>query len=159
MIVDLDLYTGAKGRKKRKPISELEEYYESIREDSQNDNPTYHEIFRKDPWQWWVKYGQHRYPTLFEMAIDLLSIPATSCECERCFSSAKRSITADRNSLLPSTIEALQLQKNWLRHQVVDSPLQQLAKHVGMADKDALASGGDDTGAGDSPSPSLVQVD
>lgn len=93
------------------------------------------------------------------MAIDLLSIPATSCECERCFSSAKRSITADRNSLLPSTIEALQLQKNWLRHQVVDSPLQQLAKHVGMADKDALASGGDDTGAGDSPSPSLVQVD
>ncbi|EFQ89188.1 hypothetical protein PTT_14648 [Pyrenophora teres f. teres 0-1] len=33
------------------------------------------------------------------MATDILSIPATSCECERCFSTAKRTITDDRNRL------------------------------------------------------------
>ncbi|KAK7178247.1 transposase-like protein [Paraphaeosphaeria sporulosa] len=41
-----------------------------------------------DPWRCWLKVGRNRYPTLFKMAADFLSIPSTSCECERCFSIA-----------------------------------------------------------------------
>jgi len=45
-------------------------------------------------------------------------------------SSARRTITDDRNGLSGSKIEALQLQKNWLRRGVVKSPIKDLAKHV-----------------------------
>ncbi|KAK7189947.1 hypothetical protein PSPO01_03668 [Paraphaeosphaeria sporulosa] len=43
------------------------------------------------------------------MAIDHLSMPATSCDYERCFSSARRTITYDRNLLSLAIIKALQL--------------------------------------------------
>ncbi|KAK7178218.1 transposase-like protein [Paraphaeosphaeria sporulosa] len=45
------------------------------------------------------------------MAMDHLSVPATPCDCERCFSSAKHTVTCDRNSLSPAVIEARQLQR------------------------------------------------
>jgi hypothetical protein len=83
-----------------------------------------------DPWRWWLKVGRNKYPTLFKMAVDFLSIPSTSCECERCFSTAGRTIANDRNKLLPSTIEALQLQKNWLKNRVVGSSLIKLSSHT-----------------------------
>ncbi|KAK1912670.1 hypothetical protein P3342_004606 [Pyrenophora teres f. teres] len=70
------------------------------------------------------------------MATDILSIPATSCECERCFSTAKRTITDDRNRLGASTIEALQLQKNWLRNNVVNSELLQLDRYIKSLEPD-----------------------
>ena len=37
----------------------------------------------------------------------LLACPATSCECERAFSNAKKLITPERNSLGDNIIEAL----------------------------------------------------
>jgi len=48
------------------------------------------------------------------MAMDLFSIPAMSSECEREFSSAANVITDGRNRLADETIEALEIQKNWL---------------------------------------------
>lgn len=69
------------------------------------------------------------------MAIYHLSVPATSCDCERCFSSAKRTITCNRNLIWPAVIEALQLQKNWLRRGAVPSHLTQLAAHIGRKDE------------------------
>jgi hypothetical protein len=44
-----------------------------------------------------------------QQALDVLSIPAMSAEIERVFSDAKRLITPDRNRLLDSTIECLEL--------------------------------------------------
>jgi hypothetical protein len=64
------------------------------------------------------------------MATDYLAIPSTSCSCERAFSSARRTITDDQNRLSSSTIEALQLQKNWVRRGVVKSGITELAKRV-----------------------------
>jgi hypothetical protein len=93
------------------------------------DGASHPELVR-DPMAWWHRVGRQRYPLLYKMALNYLSIPATSCECERCFSSAKRTITDDRNSLSPRTIEALQLQKNWLRHGVVESHLTTLAARL-----------------------------
>ena len=90
---------------------------------------------RDNPWEWWLAVGRNRYPILFKMAIDYLSCPCTSCDCERAFSSARRTITDDRNGLGSETIEATQLLKNWLRRDVVKSSLRDLEKHVQKLDK------------------------
>ena len=46
------------------------------------------------------------------------------------FCKAKRTITIDRNALSASTIEALQLQRNWVLNKVVDSELNKLSAHI-----------------------------
>jgi hypothetical protein len=62
---------------------------------------------------WW---GHHRgqWPHLSRLALDAISIPAMSAECERCFSDAGRLITDERASLGPEVIEACSCVKNWL---------------------------------------------
>jgi hypothetical protein len=76
-----------------------------------------------------------RYPILFKIATNFLSNPATSCECERCFSQARRTISDDRNMLSAATIEACQLQKSWIQRGVVKSSLKELAVYVENIDK------------------------
>lgn len=133
--VDQQYLHGNHGHKRQKRSSQIDEYIDNLNEDLCRDE-AYQELMA-DPWRWWLKVGRSKYPVLFKMAVDFLSIPSTSCECERCFSAAKRTITCDRNSLQPSTIEALQLQKNWLKNQVVESPLIKLSRHT--ARKESLA--------------------
>jgi hypothetical protein len=65
-----------------------------------------------NPIDWWDLLGQH-LPSIRQWAFDTLACPATSCECERAFSSAKRLITPDRNSLGDELIEALECLKAW----------------------------------------------
>jgi hAT family C-terminal dimerisation region len=48
-----------------------------------------------------------------QWAFDTLSYPATSYECERVFSSAKKLITPERNSLTDNIIKALECLKAW----------------------------------------------
>jgi hypothetical protein len=96
----------------------------------------------REPMAWWHRVGRQRYPLLYKMALNYLSIPATSCECERCFSAAKRTITDDRNHLSPQTIEALQLQKNWLLHGVVQSHLTTLAARLQTRERAEASSDG-----------------
>jgi hypothetical protein len=62
---------------------------------------------------WW---GHHsgQWPNLSRLALDALSIPAMSAECERSFSDAGRTITDERASLEPDAIEACSCVKNWL---------------------------------------------
>jgi hypothetical protein len=57
------------------------------------------------------------------MALTLFSAPAMSAECERVFSRAKQLITDERSRLKPATIEANELQKDWLRKGIVQSYL------------------------------------
>jgi hypothetical protein len=59
-----------------------------------------------------------------------LDIPCTSCDCERAFRSAQRTITNNQNRLSGNTTKALQLQKNWLRRGTVKSYITDLAKQV-----------------------------
>jgi hypothetical protein len=127
--VDLMFLTGSKSHKRQKRASQLEEYFDDLREDLTNASEQQLALLH-DPWRWWLEIGRQKYPIVFKIATDYLSVPATSCECERIFSTAKRTITSDRNRLSAATIEALQLQKNWLRHSVVKSEVLKLQQHV-----------------------------
>ena len=61
------------------------------------------------------------FPTLRRLALDLFSCLAMSAKCERVFSRAKQLITDERNRLTASTIQANELQKDWLRKKLVKS--------------------------------------
>jgi hypothetical protein len=65
---------------------------------------------------WWDTRGPKQ---LKQMAFDLISMPATSCEVERVFSSAKLLITTQRFALKDTTIEMLELQRYWWRHDII----------------------------------------
>ena len=84
------------------------------------------------PLQWWIhKLEAHpnQFPTLGRMALTLFSAPAMSAECERVFSRAKQLITDERSRLRPATIEANELQKDWLRKGLVQSYLPQAERY------------------------------
>jgi hypothetical protein len=54
-------------------------------------------------------------PSLSRMALDLLSIPAMTAECERVFSSSKILISDRRNRLKDDIIEASECLNYWYR--------------------------------------------
>lgn len=66
---------------------------------------------------WWTE--QPRQTALRQQALDVLSIPAMSTECERLFSAAGNLIGGLRYSLLDDTMERLESLRQWLRHGLV----------------------------------------
>jgi hAT family C-terminal dimerisation region len=82
--------------------SELDQYYR-LNLPQQVNNPI----------QWWLSQ-QSSFPTLSKLALDLLAVPAMAADCEREFSLAKLTISSQRHSLQPDTIEKIQCLKNWL---------------------------------------------
>ena len=62
----------------------------------------------------WRGHHSGQWPNLSRLALDALSIPAMSAECERSFSDAGRTITDERASLGPDAIEACSCVKNGL---------------------------------------------
>ncbi|KAK7177749.1 transposase-like protein, partial [Paraphaeosphaeria sporulosa] len=132
MWVNKDLLTGKKSHKEHKRASQLDEYIDGADLDELTPEET---KLMADPHRWWAQIGRKRFPIVYKMAMDILCVPATSCDCERCFSSARRTITCDRNSLSPTVVEALQLQKNWLRRGVVTSHLKKLEAHIVKRDE------------------------
>jgi len=61
----------------------------------------------------WHIDNQESFPTLHQMALDTLSIPAMSTECERVFSSTKKLINPMRSLLKTDIIEATECLKAW----------------------------------------------
>jgi hypothetical protein len=47
------------------------------------------------------------------MAVDHLSIPPASTECERCFSLAKLTISTQRHSLKENTVSQIESYRSW----------------------------------------------
>ena len=69
---------------------------------------------RFDPIVWWSQPDiEEAFPTLQRWALDIFACPAKSCECERAFSSVKKLITPERNSLGDNIIEALECLRAW----------------------------------------------
>ncbi|RKK67065.1 hypothetical protein BFJ69_g14847 [Fusarium oxysporum] len=67
-----------------------------------------------DPIRWWID-NSNAFPRLSRFALDILAIPAMPTDCERAFSLAKLTVSSQRHSLLGSSIESIQLLKNWVR--------------------------------------------
>ena len=88
----------------RKQVDELEQYLTEPLELNTNF----------DVIAWWINQRM-RLPNLARMALNIFSIPPMSSEPERVFSSLKHMITADRASLKPDVIEALECVKHWMK--------------------------------------------
>ena len=58
--------------------------------------------------EWW-KAHSGQFPVLSQMALDLLSVPLMSAECERVFSAAKILISDKRNRMKNDIIEVCTL--------------------------------------------------
>jgi hypothetical protein len=110
-------------------------YFDSLAEDLLGINAQSTNLLINRPLDWWIQRGHSQYPILYKMVLDYLTIPSTSCECERCFSGGRRTITDDCNCLSGETIEALQLQKNWIRNNAVTSYLTDLMNSTNRLDK------------------------
>lgn len=68
----------------------------------------------KDPLAWWQN-NCRVYPMLHRMALDYLSVPATSTAVERVFSQGRQLLHFTRNRLAPSTIRAFLCLGAWGR--------------------------------------------
>jgi hypothetical protein len=67
-----------------------------------------------DPITYWVELCD-RYPNLSQRAINVLSIPASSCECERCFSELGDLLEPRRRGISPELLAAIQCTRRWRR--------------------------------------------
>lgn len=65
-----------------------------------------------NPVKYWVAL-RHKYPNLARFAIDLLTIPASSCDCERMFSELGDLLTPRRRNISPQLLAALQCIRAW----------------------------------------------
>jgi hypothetical protein len=66
------------------------------------------------PIKYWIGL-RDCYPNLSRMAIDVLSIPASSCECERMFSELGNLLEPRRRQILPQLLAAIQCVRRWYR--------------------------------------------
>ena len=88
---------------RQKQISQFDEYFDDLHVDLTSASSADRKPL-DDPLQWWLEVGCGKYPIIFKMACDYLTIPATSRECERACSGVRGTITCDRNSLSSDTI-------------------------------------------------------
>ena len=65
----------------------------------------------------------HPRARAYGVALGRESKGVPSCEYERVFSQARKLVTYQRNRLGPEVIEVIELQKDWRRKGVVESPL------------------------------------
>jgi hypothetical protein len=72
----------------------------------------------EDPIKWWLD-NKGRFPQLSQLALEVLSIPSCSTECERCFSEAACVLGKQRHATGWDTLGQLQCVKNWQRNQGV----------------------------------------
>ncbi|KIN96071.1 hypothetical protein M404DRAFT_1007026 [Pisolithus tinctorius Marx 270] len=62
---------------------------------------------------------KEKYPNLHRMALDYLSVPATSTAVERVFSQGRQLLHFTRNRLSGNSVRAFLCLGSWMRHDVV----------------------------------------
>jgi hypothetical protein len=73
-----------------------------------------------NPIKYWVGL-RDRYPDLARIALDLISIPASSCECERMFSELGDLLEPRRRAISPQLLAAIQCVRRWRKAGFGDS--------------------------------------
>ena len=58
---------------------------------------------------------REQYPNLSRLALNVLSIPASSCECERMFSELGDLLEPRRRNITPQLLAAIQCIRRWRR--------------------------------------------
>lgn len=71
-----------------------------------------------DPIQWWLQ-KREEFPTLSQLALDLLAVPATSGECEKAFSAAEVTMLQQQGPMAPWTLEKFQCIRNWIHRRAI----------------------------------------
>jgi len=71
-----------------------------------------------DPFEYWHS-KRLQFPHLAQMAIDILSVPCMSAECERLFSTAGLMVSDLRSRLHASTIGLAQTVRSWYRQGII----------------------------------------
>lgn len=72
------------------------------------------------PLEWWLHRDQRKaYPRLSRMAIDILSIPPESSDVESHFSSARRTLSWDRESMACENLAKVECVGNWIREGII----------------------------------------
>jgi hypothetical protein len=64
---------------------------------------------------WWKLEGT-RYPTLRQIARDILAIPITAVASELAFNTSERVLSEHHSCLTPNILEALMCGQSWLCH-------------------------------------------
>ncbi|SCO88905.1 uncharacterized protein FRV6_13033 [Fusarium oxysporum] len=72
-----------------------------------------------DPVEYWV-LKRSEYPRLSRMALDVMTVPAMSSECERLFSTTGLMVTPLRNRLDAGRIGLIQTLRSWLRASIIE---------------------------------------
>ena len=67
-----------------------------------------------NPIQYWIGL-RSQYPNLSRLAIDVISIPSSSCECERMFSELGDLLEPRRRCISPRLLAAIQCVRRWRR--------------------------------------------
>ncbi|KAI1665823.1 Dimer-Tnp-hAT dimerization containing protein [Pyrenophora tritici-repentis] len=70
--------------------------------------------YANNPIKYWVEL-RDRYPNLSKLALDVLSIPASSCECERLFSELGDLLEPRRRAIKPQLLAATQCERKDLK--------------------------------------------
>jgi hypothetical protein len=88
------------------------------------------------PIKYWVSL-RDQYPSLSQLALDVLSIPASSCECERMFSELSDLLEPRRQAIQPQLLAAIQCVRRWQKSGLGDDEMAAKAA-LSDADLDAL---------------------
>lgn len=96
-------------------VGEHDEYDRWLSSPDSKSDPFVTNLFQ----YWWGK--RKEYPRLSRMALDLLSIPPMSAECERLFSVAGQMVSPQRSRLEASTIGVTQTLRSWVRNGLIST--------------------------------------
>jgi hypothetical protein len=75
---------------------------------------TEHYMKEGNPVQYWLKLRPN-YPNLARFALDIMAIPASSCDCERMFSELGDIREPRRRAIGAEVLAAIQLVRSWIR--------------------------------------------
>ena len=85
-----------------------------------------------NPIMWW--FGKRtKFLILYQFTFNMLIYSVMSTECERVFSSTKRTITPKRNALSERIIEACECLKAWWRNKVISVAVEATRKRKASA--------------------------
>jgi hypothetical protein len=88
---------------------EEDEYKRWKRSEPRAEKDTIH---ANNPIKYWLSL-RDRYPSLSKLALDVLSISASSCECERVFSELGDLLEPRRRNIKPQLLAAIQCVRRW----------------------------------------------